>query len=109
MTMALPEKTNGMIRQRGLLRSIDLFADLGGFHLALKGLGHACALACEVNEELASLYEQNFGLRPHGDIRKLDISKVPGHDILCAGISLPAFLESRWTGRLQVSSVGRPL
>ena len=76
------------------LRFIDLFAGLGGFHLALKSLGHKCVFACEINEELASLYEQNFGLRPFGDIRALDIAALPAHDILCAGFPCQPFSKA---------------
>ncbi len=67
------------------LRFIDLFAGLGGFHLALNSLGHTCVFACEVDKDLSELYEKNFGLRPFGDIRTLNISSIPEHDILCAG------------------------
>jgi DNA (cytosine-5)-methyltransferase 1 len=59
--------------------------------MALKKLGQECVFACEVDEDLAALYETNFGLRPHGDIRTLDISKVPAHDILCAGFPCQPF------------------
>jgi len=76
------------------MRFIDLFAGLGGFHLALKALGHECVFACEVDECLAALYEKNFGLRPHGDIRALNISKVPAHDILCAGFPCQPFSKA---------------
>lgn len=76
------------------LRFIDLFAGLGGFHLALKTLGHECVFACEVNDDLAALYEKNFGIRPHGDIRKLNISSVPEHDILCAGFPCQPFSKA---------------
>lgn len=76
------------------LRFIDLFAGLGGFHLALKALGHECVFACEVNEDLAALYEKNFGLRPHGNIRNLDIENVPTHDILCAGFPCQPFSKA---------------
>lgn len=76
------------------LRFIDLFAGLGGFHLALKSLGHKCVFACEIDEELASLYEQNFGLRPFGDIRALDFATVPAHDILCAGFPCQPFSKA---------------
>lgn len=76
------------------LRFIDLFAGLGGFHLALKELGHKCVFACEIDDDLASLYELNFGIRPHGDIRKLDINKIPSHDILCAGFPCQPFSKA---------------
>ena len=75
-------------------RFIDLFAGLGGFHQALKALGHKCVFACEIDEALASLYEENFGLRPHGDIRSLDISSIPTHDILCAGFPCQPFSKA---------------
>jgi DNA (cytosine-5)-methyltransferase 1 len=76
------------------LRFIDLFAGLGGFHQALKKLGHRCVFACEANDVLAGLYEKNFGLRPHPDIRTLDIAKVPAHDILCAGFPCQPFSKA---------------
>ena len=76
------------------MRFIDLFAGLGGFHLALKALGHRCVFACEVNDELASLYEKNFGLRPFGDVRSLDTSSLPAHDILCAGFPCQPFSKA---------------
>lgn len=76
------------------LRFIDLFAGLGGFHLALKQLGHKCVFACEIDEVLTALYEKNFGLRPHGDIRILDLGNVPSHDILCAGFPCQPFSKA---------------
>ncbi len=76
------------------LRFIDLFAGLGGFHLALSDLGHKCVFACESDADLAALYEKNFGLKPHGDIRTLDISKVPRHDVLCAGFPCQPFSKA---------------
>ena len=76
------------------LRFIDLFAGLGGFHLALKKLGCQCVFACEADQELASLYEKNFGIRPHGDIRELDPPSIPQHDILCAGFPCQPFSKA---------------
>lgn len=75
-------------------RFIDLFAGLGGFHQALRALGHECVFACEIDEELALLYEKNFGLRPRGDIRSLNLSSIPDHDILCAGIPCQPFSKA---------------
>ncbi len=76
------------------LKFIDLFAGLGGFHLALKELGHRCVFACEKQMELASLYKQNFGISPHGDIRFLDISSLPAHEVLCAGFPCQPFSKA---------------
>lgn len=73
---------------------IDLFAGLGGFHQAMKALGHQCVFACEIDEDLANLYEKNFGLRPYRDIRTLDISSVPKHDVLCAGFPCQPFSKA---------------
>ena len=76
------------------LRFIDLFAGLGGFHLALKALGHHCIFACESNDDLAALYEKNYGFRPFGDIRALNIPSLPAHDILCAGFPCQPFSKA---------------
>lgn len=75
------------------MKFIDLFAGLGGFHQALARLGHECVFASELNEELAALYERNFGTRPHGDIRQA-IDEVPAHDILCAGFPCQPFSKA---------------
>lgn len=75
------------------LRFVDLFAGLGGFHQALQKLGHRCVFASELDPDLAELYEKNFGLKPHGDIRKA-WEKVPAHDILCAGFPCQPFSKA---------------
>jgi DNA (cytosine-5)-methyltransferase 1 len=78
------------------LRFIDLFAGLGGFHLALEALGHECVFASELDDELRRLYIQNFpGAANYvvGDIRTHH-AKVPSHDILCAGFPCQPFSKS---------------
>jgi len=75
------------------LKFIDLFAGLGGFHQALGRLGHTCVFASELDPGLADLYEKNFGLRPHGDIREA-FTEVPPHDILCAGFPCQPFSKA---------------
>jgi DNA (cytosine-5)-methyltransferase 1 len=73
---------------------IDLFAGLGGFHVALQKLGGTCVFAAEWQPHLQDLYEENFGLRPHGDIREVLPSIVPNHDVLCAGFPCQPFSKA---------------
>ena len=74
------------------MRFVDLFAGLGGFHQALAQLGHRCVFACEIDSDLADLYEKNFGFRPYSDIRE-SYRKV-SHDILCAGFPCQPFSKA---------------
>lgn len=70
---------------------IDLFAGIGGFHLALTSLGAECVYANEWDKAAQSVYKDNFGIEPEGDITKVDENTVPDHDILCAGFPCQAF------------------
>jgi len=76
------------------MRFADLFAGLGGFHVALKDLGHECVFACEKDKILQALYKQNFGIEPKGDIRTIASEDVPEHDILCAGFPCQSFSKA---------------
>src|SRR6266566_1834953 len=76
------------------MRFIDLFAGLGGFHLALRDLGHECVFASDVDETLRKLYEKNFGMVCSGDIRDVDERKIPDHEILCAGFPCQPFSKA---------------
>ena len=76
------------------MRFIDLFAGLGGFHLALARLGNRCVFASEIDPTLRVLYEANYGIRPAGDILSVPISEVPDHDILCAGSPCQPFSKA---------------
>jgi len=73
---------------------VDLFSGLGGFHLAAKGLGAKCVFACEIDEQLRTTYESNFGIVPAGDIREVDPKKIPKHDLLCAGFPCQPFSKA---------------
>lgn len=70
---------------------IDLFAGIGGFHLALSSLGAECVYANEWDTFAQNVYKENFGIEPEGDITKVDENKIPEHDILCAGFPCQAF------------------
>lgn len=76
------------------MRFIDLFAGLGGFHLALKNLGHTCVFASELDSKLQELYFENFGIIPNGDIRNIEAESIPEHDILCGGFPCQPFSKA---------------
>lgn len=77
------------------LKFIDLFAGLGGFHLALQKLGHECVFASELKEDLQKLYEINYGGKViHGDILLTEPRDIPAHDILCAGFPCQPFSQA---------------
>jgi DNA (cytosine-5)-methyltransferase 1 len=76
------------------MRFVDLFAGLGGFHLALERLGFECVYASESDPVLRDLYKRNFDNTPiFGDIRRTK-QHVPAHDILCAGFPCQPFSKS---------------
>lgn len=70
---------------------IDLFAGIGGFHLALSSMGGRCVYASEWDTYAQKVYQANFDILPDGDITKVDESIIPDHDILCAGFPCQAF------------------
>lgn len=76
------------------MKFIDLFAGLGGFHLALESRGAECVFASELNSTLADLYKKNFGVEPEGDIRDINLAAIPEHDILCAGFPCQPFSKA---------------
>jgi DNA (cytosine-5)-methyltransferase 1 len=70
---------------------IDLFAGIGGFHLALSSFGAKCVFTSEWDTYAREVYEKNFGIKPSGDITKISERKIPSHEILCAGFPCQAF------------------
>ena len=86
------------------MRFIDLFAGLGGFHLALTNLGHECVFASELREDLRRLYAINFpdmqgktatGINKiEGDITAVRPQDIPAHEILCAGFPCQPFSQA---------------
>lgn len=76
------------------MKFIDLFAGLGGFHIALSRLGHTCVFASEIDANLRDVYIKNFGIEPSGNIRDVNIEEIPHHDILCAGFPCQPFSKA---------------
>lgn len=104
--------------QPGSFSFVDLFAGIGGFHLALgrafDGLGGDCVLTSEIDRHARLVYRDNFGGLVKGDIRKViarslgaDVwpedsdddllrgpADLPDHDLLAAGFPCQPFSKS---------------
>ena len=76
------------------LKFIDLFCGVGGFHLALEELGAKCVFASDIDPDCRMVYNNNFGLEPHGDITLVKEEDIPQHDIICAGFPCQAFSKA---------------
>lgn len=74
---------------------IDLFAGIGGTRL---GFYQTDAVrvnyVSEWNKFAQKTYYANFGMKPHGDITKVDAKDIPDHDILEACIPCQAFSQA---------------
>jgi len=82
---------------------IDLFAGIGGFHLALHNLGAECVFASEWDEKARKTYEMNFkSVSPRlfssgnfvGDITEVNKKSIPDFDILTAGFPCQPFSQA---------------
>jgi DNA (cytosine-5)-methyltransferase 1 len=85
------------------LTFIDLFAGIGGFHLALHNVGAECVFASEWDDAARLTYETNLSkLSPKlfasgnfaGDITAVDKKSIPDFDILCAGFPCQPFSQA---------------
>jgi len=83
------------------LKFIDLFAGIGGFHLALKSLDMECVFTSEIDTHARKTYAANFKDKylDHpdlfaGDIWKVDYKKIPDFDILCGGFPCQPFSQA---------------
>jgi len=80
--------------ETGHPRFIDLFCGVGGFHVALTGIGARCVFACDVDTACRENYKQNWGIEPDQDIRTVRESEIPPFDILCAGFPCQPFSKA---------------
>ena len=85
------------------LTFIDLFAGIGGFHLALHNVGADCVFASEWDDAARHTYETNFSkVSPAifkkgnfaGDITAVNKKEIPDFDILCAGFPCQPFSQA---------------
>lgn len=73
---------------------IDLFCGIGGFHQAMKSLGGECVFASDIDDDCRKTYERNYGIKPYGDITKIDAADILAHDVLCGGFPCQAFSKA---------------
>ncbi|HMS67506.1 MAG TPA: DNA (cytosine-5-)-methyltransferase [Saprospiraceae bacterium] len=81
---------------------IDLFAGIGGFHIAMHENGGKCVFSSEIDKFARQTYEHNFRkispeIFDNGNFNeditdpRLDYSAIPDFDILCAGFPCQPF------------------
>ncbi len=73
---------------------IDLFAGIGGFHVAMSQLGGECVFASEIDQYAIDTYSDNFGINSNHNITQVPESLIPRHDVLCAGFPCQAFSKA---------------
>lgn len=70
---------------------IDLFAGIGAFRIALESFGAKCVFSSEIDSHCQDTYELNHGDRPHGDIKQVNASDIPRHDVVVGGFPCQSF------------------
>jgi len=87
----------------GKFTFIDLFAGIGGFHLAMHRLGGKCVFASEIDTDARKTYKHNYeNISPelflnglfNDDIRNVMPSDIPDFDLLCAGFPCQPFSQA---------------
>lgn len=76
---------------------IDLFAGIGGFHVALTRNGMKCVFASEIDNHARKTYQENHNFPEeffNDDINKINPEDIPDHDILCAGFPCQPFSQA---------------
>ena len=72
---------------------IDLFAGIGGLRRAMDGAGGHCVFTSEWDKYAQKTYHANYpdNREIAGDIREVDASDIPEHDVLVAGFPCQPF------------------
>ncbi|MBN2854022.1 DNA cytosine methyltransferase [Patescibacteria group bacterium] len=82
---------------------IDLFAGIGGFHLAFDAADAKCVFVSEWDESARKTYQRNFEKKSPdifktgmfaGDITKVKPKDIPDFDVICGGFPCQPFSQS---------------
>ena len=80
-----------------MIKIASLFSGIGGFE---KGIAQASekleintefVFASEIDKHARKIYKKNFGVEPHGDIKKINANDIPDIDLLCGGFPCQSF------------------
>lgn len=94
------EKQMNSNNKNGKFTFIDLFAGIGGFHIAMHHIGGKCVFASEIDKYARITYEHNFKKASpeiflngnfNTDINNIKLKDIPDFDILCAGFPCQPF------------------
>ncbi len=89
-----------MKKEKTKFKFIDLFAGIGGFHIAMHSAGGKCVFASEWDKYARITYEANYKKNNedlflngnfNSDINDADPNKIPDFDVLCAGFPCQPF------------------
>ncbi len=90
-------------KKDNILRFIDLFAGIGGFHIAFHNAGAECVFVSEWDRLAQKTYRHNlYRVSPEifdsgnfiGDITKVNSKNIPDFDILTAGFPCQPFSQA---------------
>lgn len=75
---------------------IDLFSGIGGFHQAMDQLGGECVFSSEIDKYAIETYKKNYNIDANHNVLESDYedSRIPDHDVLCAGFPCQAFSKA---------------
>lgn len=98
-----------MVKRKKQITFIDLFAGIGGFHIAFHNTGAKCVFASEWDAPARKTYEHNFKkMSPElfeekilsqesnfaGDITKVNKADIPDFDVLTGGFPCQPFSQA---------------
>lgn len=95
--------TKGSKKQSEEVKFIDLFAGIGGFHIAFHNSGAECVFISEWDAPAQKTYRHNFyKMSPEvfdsgnfvGDITKIDPKSIPDFDVITGGFPCQPFSQA---------------
>ncbi|GBE17189.1 modification methylase HhaI [bacterium BMS3Abin15] len=103
LSLLLQQKTRIKNKFMDKFRFIDLFAGIGGFHIAFHNAGAECTFISEWDAPAQKTYRHNlYKISPEtfdsgnfvGDITKINSKNIPDFDILTAGFPCQPFSQA---------------